>query len=57
MFSDQSFIDKNVNVTGKYPAQEVFCEALICGCEDYILVDQIKEIKTAIRFEEISPEN
>jgi len=41
MFSDQQYVGKKVKVTGKYPAQEVFCEALMCACEDHILVDQI----------------
>jgi len=43
MFSDQQYVGKKVEVTGLYPAQEVFCEALTCACEDYILVDQITE--------------
>lgn len=43
MFSDQQYVGKKVEVTGKYPAQEVFCEALTCACEDHILVDQITE--------------
>src|SRR5688572_31447389 len=43
MFSDQQYVGKKVEVTGKYPAQEVFCEALTCACEDHILVDQIIE--------------
>ena len=43
MVSDQQYVGKKVEVTGKYPAQEVFCEALICACEDHILVDQITE--------------
>jgi hypothetical protein len=43
MFSDQQYVGKKVEVTGKYPAQEVFCEALTCACEDYILVDKITE--------------
>jgi hypothetical protein len=41
MLSDPQFVGKPVEVAGKYPAQEVFCEALICQCEDYILVDKI----------------
>ncbi len=41
MLSDQQYIDKNVEVLGKYPAQQYFCEALICACEDYILVERI----------------
>jgi hypothetical protein len=41
MFSDQQYVGKKVEVTGKYPAQEVLCEALMCACEDHILVDQI----------------
>ena len=43
MFSDQQYVGKKVKVTGKYPAQEVFCDALICDCEEYILVNQITE--------------
>ena len=43
MLSDQQYVDKKVEVTGKYPAQEVFCEALTCACEDYILVEKITE--------------
>jgi len=43
MFSDQQYVGKKVEVTGKHPAQEVFCEALTCACEDYILVDHIIE--------------
>jgi hypothetical protein len=43
MFSDQQYVGKKVEVTGLYPAQEVFCEALTCACEDHILVDQIIE--------------
>ena len=42
MLSDQHYVGKKVEVTGKYPAQEVFCDALMCACEDYILVDQIQ---------------
>lgn len=41
MLSDRKYVGKKIEVTGKYPAQQVFCEALTCGCEDYILVDQI----------------
>ncbi|MBI4009149.1 hypothetical protein HY357_02865 [Candidatus Roizmanbacteria bacterium] len=37
----KNFIGKRVKVSGKYPAQEVFCEALICQCDDYILVESI----------------
>jgi hypothetical protein len=42
MLSDQGYVGKKVEVTGLYPAQEVFCDALICACEDYILVNQIQ---------------
>ena|SRR5687768_1341293 len=41
MLSDQQYVGKKVEVIGIYPAQEVFCDALMCACEDYILVDQI----------------
>jgi hypothetical protein len=42
MFSDLGYAGKSVEVVGKYPAQEAFCEALICECEDYILVERIE---------------
>jgi len=45
MLSDQQYAGKKVKVTGKYPGQEVFCEALMCACEDYILVEQIQIIE------------
>jgi hypothetical protein len=45
MFSDQQYVGKKVEVTGIYPDQEVFCEALTCACEDYILVEQIQITK------------
>ncbi|HJR79353.1 MAG TPA: hypothetical protein VJ821_04720 [Anaerolineales bacterium] len=45
MLSDQQYVGKKVEVTGKYPAQEAFCRALLCACEDYILVYQIQIIQ------------
>jgi hypothetical protein len=42
MLSDQQYVGQKVEVIGKYPAQEVFCEALLCACEDYILVERIQ---------------
>ena len=45
MLSNQQYVGKKVEVSGKYPAQEVFCEALTCTCEDYILVNQIQTVK------------
>ena len=44
MFDDKSFIDQQVKVVGKYPAQEMFCQALMCDCDDYILIDNEKSI-------------
>ena len=44
MFDDKSFIDQQVKVVGKYPAQEMFCQALMCDCDDYILIDSEKSI-------------
>ena len=41
LLSDQKYINKKVRVIGKYPAQQFFCEALICGCDDYILLERI----------------
>lgn len=45
MFSDPGYVGKTVQVTGTYPAQEYFCEALMCACEDYILVDEVQVLK------------
>jgi hypothetical protein len=42
MLSDSQFSGKHVKVIGRYPAQEIFCEALICQCDDYILVERIE---------------
>jgi hypothetical protein len=42
MLSDEQYIGKKVEVTGKYPPQKGLCKALLCTCEDYILVDQIQ---------------
>lgn len=42
MLSDEQYVGKKVEVTGKYPAQDAFCKALLCACEDYILVDEIQ---------------
>ena len=44
MFTDTRYIDQKVQVIGKYPVQGGFCEAMICGCEDYILVDHISNL-------------
>lgn len=41
MFRDEEYINKKVEVAGIYPAQEIFCEALTCECEDYILADSV----------------
>ncbi len=41
----RSYVGKKVRISGKYPAQEVFCEALICQCDDYILVGSVEAIE------------
>lgn len=41
IISDQNYIGKRVDVTGKYSVQKKFCEALTCECEDYILVETL----------------
>ena len=45
MISDKAIINKKVEVEGIYPVQELFCEAEICECEDYILVKEITVIQ------------
>ena len=44
MLSDPKYIGRKVEVRGKYPIQEFFCEALICECEDYVLAEEINLI-------------
>ena len=41
MLRDRAFVGTKVTVRGTYPAQTIFCEALICACEDFILVEEI----------------
>lgn len=41
MISDKDYIERRVNVTGKYSVQKNSCQALTCECEDYILVETI----------------
>jgi hypothetical protein len=36
LFSDTHVLDERVEVEGKYPVQEFFCEALICECDDFM---------------------
>jgi len=45
MVDDQTIIGKKVSVVGKHPTEGVFCEALVCGCDDYILVTSIKVVE------------
>lgn len=45
MLTDESYLNKKVNVQGVYPdPKQVFCEALTCNCEDYILMQGIEVI-------------
>lgn len=41
MFSDPSLLNRKVEVSGKYPAKEAFCLALMCQCEPSILIQNI----------------
>lgn len=41
LLTDAGYSGKSVRVSGTYPAQDFFCEALLCECEDYILVEKI----------------
>ncbi len=41
LLTDPQWNGKAVTVTGQYPAQEAFCEALMCECEEYILVARV----------------
>jgi hypothetical protein len=42
MFTDNTYLNQTVNISGIYPAQQEFCAALLCDCEDYILVHDIQ---------------
>ncbi len=39
---DTNLLNMQVEVIGIYPTQASFCEALTCGCEDYILARSIE---------------
>ncbi len=41
MIKDKSYLNKQVTLEGIYPAQDNFCKALICDCDDYVLVERI----------------
>ena len=45
MLADAAYVGEKVQVNGIYPAQTAFCRALLCACEDYILVQQIEIIQ------------
>jgi hypothetical protein len=42
MLSDEKYIGKKVEIIGKFPGQEMMCKALICDCDQYVLIDSIK---------------
>lgn len=44
LYNDEIMLGRTVDVIGKYPAQEAFCEALLCECEDYILIEDIYDL-------------
>lgn len=41
MITDKNYINKQVTIEGTYPVQESFCAALLCDCDDYVLVEKI----------------
>jgi hypothetical protein len=45
MLDDKKYIGKKVEIIGKFPGQEMMCKALICDCDQYILIDSIKIIE------------
>ncbi len=40
-YSDTSVVNATVTVVGVYPAREVQCKALMCDCDDAIIVDNL----------------
>lgn len=42
MFEDRRYLNQSVVVTGRHPVDPVSCGALICGCEDYLLLGSIR---------------
>lgn len=41
MYDDKNLVGKRVRVEAIYPVAEIFCQALICNCEDYLLAKSI----------------
>ena len=42
MITNQQYVNKSVKITGVYPDEnQARCEALICGCEEYLTVETI----------------
>jgi hypothetical protein len=42
MLTDQQYVGQRVTITGTYPDEnKLRCEALICGCEEYLIVETI----------------
>ncbi len=45
MIADQRYVGKRVSIVGTYPDEnQMRCEALICGCEEYLTVETITEL-------------
>jgi len=42
MFSDRQYVGQRVEAVAQYPTGQAYCEALICACEEYILIKSIK---------------
>lgn len=42
VYLSKEYLGKNVTIVGVYPTQEGSCEALICQCEDYLIVKSIE---------------
>lgn len=42
MITNSTYVGKRVTITGRYPAENATrCEALICGCEEYLVAERI----------------
>ena len=42
MYADRQFLNRKVEVAGRHLANQVYCEALICGCEEFMILESIR---------------
>ena len=44
LYESSEYLNSRVKITGLAPESDVFCEALLCQCEEYLSVSEIREL-------------